>query len=55
MHLNVSEVNVDDVLTLQIPHQTWDYTGQKGFLDIQDLALKKLQLSKSDTPVAEAL
>lgn len=55
MYLNVSEVNVDDVLTLQIPRQTWDYTGQKGFLGIQDLALKKLQLPKSDTPVAEAL
>ncbi len=30
--VNVSEVNVDDVLTLQIPRQTWDYTGQKGVL-----------------------
>ncbi len=48
-------MNVDDVLTLQIPRQTRDYTGQKGFLGIQDLALKKLQLSKSDTPVVEAL
>lgn len=30
--VNVSEVNVYDVLTLQIPRQTWDYTGQKGVL-----------------------
>ena len=55
MYLNVSEVNVDDVLTLQIPRQTRDYTAQKGFLGIQDLALKKLQLPKSGSPVAEAL
>ena len=30
--VNVSDVNENDVLTLQIPRQTWDYTGQKGVL-----------------------
>ena len=30
--VNVSEVKVNDVLKLQIPRQTWDYTGQKGVL-----------------------
>jgi len=37
--------------TKSIPAEAFSY----GFLGIQDLALTKLQLSKSDTPVAEAL
>lgn len=30
--VTVSGVKVDEVLKLQIPRQTWDYTGQKGIL-----------------------
>lgn len=30
--VQVSDIQEGDVLTLQIPRQTWDYTGQKGVL-----------------------
>ena len=36
--VTLTGINVNDVLTLQVPRQTWDYTGQKGLLLGPDVA-----------------